>query len=179
MQEVVQACAALLAPLCKSAGVELWLKVVAGDRCLRGDEVRLRQILLNILNNAVKFTPTGGRVSLTVAWNEENALEVEVSDTGIGIAPDDLGKVLLPFGQAGDIMTRKHQGTGLGLPLTKALVELHGGRLRIESALGQGTTVRITFPPQRTVTATPASVPLESKPASAESDLEEVRAARA
>ncbi len=157
MQEVVQACAALLAPLCKSAGVELWLKVVAGDRCLRGDEVRLRQILLNILNNAVKFTPSGGRVSLTVAWNEENALEVEVSDTGIGIAPDDLGKVLLPFGQAGDIMTRKHQGTGLGLPLTKALVELHGGRLRIESALGQGTTVRIAFPPQRTVTAAPAS----------------------
>jgi signal transduction histidine kinase len=180
MQEVVQACAALLAPLCKSAGVELWLKVAVGDRCLLGDEVRLRQILLNLLNNAVKFTPSGGRVSLVVAWSDENALEIEVSDTGIGIAPDDLGKVLLPFGQAGDIMTRKHQGTGLGLPLTKALVELHGGRLRIESALGEGTSVRIAFPQERTVVAAPAVSPAAaSKPASGESDIEEMRTARA
>ncbi|MFM9843050.1 MAG: ATP-binding protein, partial [Dongiaceae bacterium] len=126
------------------------------------------------------FTPSGGRVSLAVAWNDENALAIEVSDTGIGIAPDDLGKVLLPFGQAGDIMTRKHQGTGLGLPLTKALVELHGGRLQIESALGEGTTVRIAFPPQRTVAAAPASLPAAaSKPSSADSDLEEARAAHA
>jgi signal transduction histidine kinase len=178
MQEVVQACAALLAPFCKSAGVELWLKVNAADRCLRGDEVRLRQILLNLLNNAVKFTPSGGRVSLVVGWNEDNALEIEVSDTGIGIAPDDLGKVLQPFGQAGDIMTRKHQGTGLGLPLTKALVELHGGVLQISSALGQGTTVHIDFPPQRTVMTSPASQ--HAPPPTAAPDVQEqVRAIRA
>ena len=159
MQDVVRACAALLDPMCKSADVELQVAVTANDRCLRGDEVRLRQILLNLLNNAVKFTPPGGRVSLEIAWNAQNAMTVEIRDTGIGIAPEDLSRVLQPFGQAGDIMTRRHQGTGLGLPLTKALVELHGGRLQIESELGQGTVVHIVFPAERTVVQTPTALP--------------------
>lgn len=182
MQEVMQACAALLDPLCKSTRVELQLAFPANDRCLRGDEVRLRQILLNLLNNAVKFTPPGGRVSLEIGWDAQNAMVVEIRDTGIGIAPDDLSKVLQPFGQAGDIMTRKHQGTGLGLPLTKALVELHGGRLQIESTLGQGTTVRIVFPPERTEMAAPTPLPVVgtvSPSVAPASPSEEIRAARA
>jgi len=179
MQEVMQACAALLDPLCKASKVELHLAIAGSDRCLRGDEVRLRQILLNLLNNAVKFTPQGGRVSLEIAWDAQNAMIAEIKDTGIGIAPDDLNKVLQPFGQAGDIMTRKHQGTGLGLPLTKALVELHGGRLQIESALGQGTSVRIVFPPERTVMAVPIAMPVASASIAPQSPVEEIRAARA
>ncbi|HEY7689669.1 MAG TPA: HAMP domain-containing sensor histidine kinase [Dongiaceae bacterium] len=163
IQEVVQACAALLDPICKAASVTLQLSVATEGRCLRGDEVRLRQILLNLLNNAVKFTPAGGDVRLTIGWNEDNAMVVAISDTGIGIGPDDLSKVLQPFGQAGDIMTRRHQGTGLGLPLTKALVDLHGGRLQIDSELGQGTIVHIEFPPERTVMAAPGTASAEGK----------------
>ena len=173
MQDVVRACAALLDPMCKSANVELHVAVTANDRCLRGDEVRLRQILLNLLNNAVKFTPPDGRVSLEIAWNAQNAMTVEIKDTGIGIAPEDLSRVLQPFGQAGDIMTRRHQGTGLGLPLTKALVELHGGHLQVESELGQGTVVHILFPAERTVVQTPTAL------APVVPDAAPIRAARA
>jgi signal transduction histidine kinase len=180
MQDVVRACAALLDPMCKSANVELQVAVTANDRCLRGDEVRLRQILLNLLNNAVKFTPPEGRVSLEIAWNAQNGMTVEIKDTGIGIAPEDLSRVLQPFGQAGDIMTRRHQGTGLGLPLTKALVELHGGRLQVESELGQGTVVRIVFPAERTVMPGPAVLPpLGTAPAAVAPDATPIRAARA
>jgi signal transduction histidine kinase len=178
MQEVADACAALLDPMCKSSRVELQAAVAVNDRCLRGDEVRLRQILLNLLNNAVKFTPPGGQVSLDIGWNADNAMTVQIKDTGIGIASDDLSRVLQPFGQAGDIMTRRHQGTGLGLPLTKALVELHGGRLEIESELGQGTAVRITFPPERTVLTAPTPLPTAG-PAADAPDAVPIRAARA
>lgn len=112
-----------------------------------GDERRLKQILLNLLSNAIKFTDVGGSVILDATMDKDQSLMLIVSDTGIGMSADELEVALTPFGQVDSSMTRKYEGTGLGLPLTKALVELHGGQISIDSVKGSGTTVRIMFPP--------------------------------
>jgi signal transduction histidine kinase len=119
---------------------------------LRADERRLRQVLLNLLSNAVKFTPEGGDVRVTSA-RRNGGLLISVSDTGIGIASDDIPKVLAPFGQVESKIRRKHEGTGLGLPLAKQLVDLHGGLLTIDSKLDAGTTVTILLPASRMIAA--------------------------
>jgi signal transduction histidine kinase len=129
---------------------------------LTADERRLKQILLNILSNAVKFTPPGGHVAVR-ATVTAGGMAIIVADTGIGIAPEDLSKALRPFGQVDSRLARKYQGTGLGLPLAKAMTESHGGTLAIASTPGQGTTVTITLPAWRicgpTVTAIAAEQP--------------------
>ena len=116
---------------------------------LFADEGRIRQIALNLLSNAVKFTPAGGKVTLSASVDPQGAIAIAVTDTGIGMSAADIAVALERFGQAATPMSRAHEGTGLGLPLTKALSELHGGELTIVSAPGQGTTVTVTFPPQR------------------------------
>jgi signal transduction histidine kinase len=117
---------------------------------VRGDSRRLRQVFINLLSNAVKFTPEGGYVRVS-ARRWRGGLAVAVDDTGIGIAPDQIGKVLEPFGQVKGERSHKHDGTGLGLPIAKHLVELHGGVLTIESRLGQGTTVQVVLPSERLI----------------------------
>jgi signal transduction histidine kinase len=112
-----------------------------------------RQIVLNIVTNAIKFTPPGGKISVRTSAHAESGLILEVVDTGIGIEPGDIPRMLQPFTQGDSTMQRKHQGTGLGLPLTKGLVELHGGVLDIQSAPGKGTTVTIRFPKERMLSA--------------------------
>ena len=109
------------------------------------DERKFKQIVLNLLSNAVKFTPDGGRVHVS-AKLDTTKLEVEVRDTGIGIAPGDHAVVFEEFKQVGRDYTRKAEGTGLGLALTKRFVELHGGEIRLESALGKGSTFTFTLP---------------------------------
>ncbi len=118
---------------------------------LRGDERRIRQILLNLLSNASKFTPDGGSVRITADADEKHGMRIRVVDTGIGIAKKDFEKVLAPFGQVRDRTTRIIEGTGLGLPLTKTLVEKHGGELDLKSRPGKGTTITIRFPSDRLV----------------------------
>ncbi len=112
------------------------------------DRRRVSQILLNLLSNAVKFTPEGGTVRV-ILWCRGGAIGVDIADTGIGIAADDIPRVLEPFGQIDSHLSRKYTGTGLGLPLSVRLMQLHGGRLDIDSTLGAGTTVTITFPADR------------------------------
>jgi signal transduction histidine kinase len=112
------------------------------------DQRRISQVLLNLLSNAVKFTPEGGTVQVAV-WRRDGAMGVAIADTGIGIAADDIPRVLEPFGQIDSQLSRKYAGTGLGLPLSVRLMQLHGGRLEIESTLGAGTTVTIAFPADR------------------------------
>ncbi|WP_341702208.1 PAS-domain containing protein [Ferrovibrio sp.] len=112
---------------------------------LQADERMLRQMLLNLLSNAVKFTPGGGRAWVTAA-TADGHLDISVHDTGVGMAPQDIPKALAPFGQVIGVLTRQHQGTGLGLPLVKSLAELHHGSLSITSAPGQGTTATIRLP---------------------------------
>jgi len=112
---------------------------------LWGDPRLLRQALLNLLSNAIKFTPAEGTVVLA-ARQDGTAIVLEVSDTGIGIAEEDLPRIMEPFVQGEVARNRKFEGTGLGLALTKAMVEAHGGILEIESRVGLGTTVRIKLP---------------------------------
>jgi signal transduction histidine kinase len=118
---------------------------------LRGDERKTKQVFVNLITNAVKFTPAGGRIAITARFDPEDGLAITVADTGIGIAEDDLDRVLKPFEQVDSSASRQHQGTGLGLPLVKAIMEVHGGRLRLESTLGSGTTVTVVFPPERVI----------------------------
>ncbi len=120
---------------------------------LRADERHLKQILLNLLSNAIKFTPVYGKVTVNIRTNNDLCVEISVSDTGIGIAPSDIEKVLQPFGQVAESHKRNHSGTGLGLPICKSLMELHDGRIIIESMPGVGTTVTVRFPPERTLHA--------------------------
>ncbi len=120
------------------------------------DERRVQQVLLNLMSNAIKFTPAGGEVAVKTRWVEGLGLEISVSDTGIGIAEDKLQTAFEPFGQVENAYTRKYEGTGLGLPLAKALIELHGGELFLESEPEAGTTARFYLP---TELAVPRSAP--------------------
>jgi signal transduction histidine kinase len=109
------------------------------------DERKVKQVLLNLLSNAVKFTPEGGRVGLT-ATAAAHSITIAVSDTGIGIAPEDQAAIFEEFRQVGRDDARKQEGTGLGLTLAKKFVELHGGRISVQSQIGQGTTFTFTLP---------------------------------
>lgn len=116
---------------------------------LRADERRLKQILLNLLSNAVKFTGRGGQVTVKAYVEADGALVMEVADTGIGIAPEDIPKAFAPFSQIDGSDTRRYEGSGLGLPLARALAELHQASLDLESAVGVGTTAVVRFPAPR------------------------------
>jgi signal transduction histidine kinase len=110
-----------------------------------GDERKIKQIMLNLLSNAVKFTPEGGKISLK-ATAEDSSVMVSVQDTGIGIAPEDQEAIFEEFRQVGTDYEKKREGTGLGLTLTKKFVDLHGGKIWVESELGKGSTFSVTFP---------------------------------
>jgi signal transduction histidine kinase len=126
-------------------GIDLTLEVDKDLGAFRADERKFKQIVLNLLSNAVKFTPDGGRVSVA-AKKDTTRVEIAVRDTGIGIAPEDHAAVFEEFKQVGRDYTKKAEGTGLGLALTKRFVELHGGDIRLESALGTGSTFTISLP---------------------------------
>lgn len=121
------------------------------------DELKLKQILINLLSNAVKFTPEGGTITVEAAVAEAGRFVIRVRDTGVGIPAEDIPKVFLPFHQLNSKLSRKYEGTGLGLPLTRAFVELHGGAIEIDSAPGVGTTVSVLFPAERVLPARGAS----------------------
>lgn len=113
------------------------------------DERRIKQVLINLLSNAVKFTPSGGEVHLSAFLDGGGGMIVSIKDTGIGIAAEDISKVLSPFGQVDSSLSREYEGTGLGLHLARTLMGLHGGRLVIASELGVGTEVSCHFPAER------------------------------
>ncbi len=143
---LIQGCITMVKERAEIGGLDLSYKVAEAIPSIQADELRLKQILLNLLSNAIKFTPDGGKVRIEVEASDDNALLLKVADTGIGIEKEDITKVLQPFGQVKDIMRRDHDGTGLGLSLTKSLTELHGGNLAIESEVGKGTTITVTLP---------------------------------
>jgi two-component system, cell cycle sensor histidine kinase PleC len=122
---------------------------------VRADKRIVRQVLLNLVGNAVKFTPPGGRVSIAATRDSHGGVALSVRDTGIGIDPEDLTEILTPFGTAKRQATTAAHGTGLGLPLSKAFAELHGGTLDIQPAAGGGTIVTVLLPPSRVIEAPP------------------------
>ena len=134
-------------------GVALTLELPEEPPPLRADQRKLKQILVNLLSNAIKFTEAGGKVALKVWCRVDSGYVFQVVDTGIGIALDDIPKALSPFQQIDSEINRKYEGTGLGLPLTKALVEMHGGYLDLQSEVGVGTAVTVRFPAERIVSS--------------------------
>jgi signal transduction histidine kinase len=116
---------------------------------VRADEIRLKQILINLLSNAVKFTPQHGEVSVTVGRSANGDVTFTVKDTGIGMAPEDIPRIMLPFQQVDDRLNRQYEGTGLGVPLALAMAKLHGGSLTYDSERGRGTTATLTLPAER------------------------------
>lgn len=131
--------------------IALSIDVIENPPGLLGDERRIVQVFINLLSNAVKFTPEGGSVSFVAELDERDGYVVSVSDTGIGIPKQDLTKVMMPFEQSLDIKTGTREGTGLGLALSHSLMKLHSGMIEIASDLGMGTTVKLHFPPERTI----------------------------
>jgi signal transduction histidine kinase len=125
--------------------IQLSLDVDQRLGSFEADERKFKQIVVNLLSNAVKFTPDGGRVEVSAKLDTDH-VAIAVKDTGIGIAPEDHAAVFEEFKQVGRDYTRKAEGTGLGLALTRRFVELHGGEVRLESALGKGSTFTITLP---------------------------------
>ena len=142
----------------RAAGLDLTAEPAAGLPTLLADERRLKQIVLNLLTNAVKFTPAGGRVVLSASSTAEGGVALVVADTGIGMKPEEIPVALEAFRQVDGGLTRRQEGTGLGLPLARALAELHGGMLTITSAPGEGTAVTVTLPRERVIEQPIASV---------------------
>ena len=139
----------LLSEKANEGHIQIKTQIDGTPPLLWADDRRVKQIFLNLMTNAVKFTPEGGKIIMRAGVSDDGAVTVSVADTGIGIAPEDIPKVMEPFRQADNTLSRKHEGTGLGLPLAKSFVELHGGTLELESQVGVGTTVKVTFPAHR------------------------------
>ena len=128
---------------------------------LSADPTRLKQILLNLISNAVKFTGSGGSVIVAAGRSSDGGIAFEVRDTGEGMSADEVEIALQPFGQIETAHARRYQGTGLGLPLAQRLAELHGGSLSVHSERGCGTSVVITLPPSRVMEAPGATISSE------------------
>lgn len=141
------------------AGAGLSLETNFTDQRLvvLGDGQRIKQVVLNLLSNAIKFTDQGGLISLTAGVAEDGSAYLNVTDTGIGMTGNEIETSLMPFGQVESGMTRNYDGSGLGLPLSKSVMEAHGGTLRIESVPSRGTSVTASFPHERMI-ATAARV---------------------
>ncbi len=147
--EIIDECLRIVSGRIKSKHIRAVADVMPDMPLLWGDKRKIRQVLLNLLSNAVKFTPEAGVIRVTGRIDANNAMHMIVADTGIGIPEDDISKALSVFGQVH--RSQSHEGTGLGLPLCKMYAELHGGKLVLSSRVGEGTTVRISFPHQRTL----------------------------
>ena len=148
---MVASCQRLVGARAKDAGVALTMDVPDDLPAFHADERRVRQILLNLLTNAIKFTHAGGAVTIGAAVDSKGKFVFTVADTGPGIAPEHLEHVLTPFHQVDGSLGRMHEGAGLGLPLSKSLAKLHGGKLTLESTPEEGTTVMVAFPADRTI----------------------------
>jgi signal transduction histidine kinase len=133
----------------ESRGIELSIKLSDEEVDIWADELAMKQIFLNLLSNAIKFSRDGGEVCIRVVSDQPDLAIVQFEDHGIGMNEEELERALQPFGQAKPSTTRNYGGTGLGLPITKGLIEAHGGKLAIDSRAGQGTIARITLPTER------------------------------
>ncbi|MDX1483909.1 MAG: ATP-binding protein [Alphaproteobacteria bacterium] len=147
----IKTCIKMLHEQAETAGLNPITFDHEGSTVLDADEKKFRQIVINLVSNAIKFTPEGGSVSISTCLEEDGRFRMTVADTGIGIEPENIANVLEAFTQVDSTLARKYEGTGLGLPITKALVELHGGTLGIESEVGMGTRAIVHLPATRVV----------------------------
>lgn len=146
MRNHIMSCIKVVTPLAARKGQHLESKIESGSLMINADEVKVKQVLFNLLSNAIKFTPHGGFITVeaqSLEWQGQPAVKVSVIDTGIGLKPEDLPNIFEEFRQADSSYTREYPGTGLGLPIAKRFVDMHGGRLDVESKFGEGS--RFTF----------------------------------
>ena len=139
----------IIRPRAEEAGLTLATELPPALPCFHADERKIKQILINLLSNAVKFTPAPGSVTLAAIRRADGGFALEVADTGIGIAAEDIAAAMAPFGQVDTGLNRKYEGTGLGLPLVKTFIELHGGTFTLESEVDVGTIATALFPKGR------------------------------
>ena len=159
LQSLAATASRILRERAASRGIAILPEFAAEDIVIRADERAIKQIFLNLLGNAIKFSREGGTIHLRVAREGSGTAIVEVEDHGIGMTAEEQKRALEPFGQAQATTTRIYGGTGLGLPITKGLIEAHGGRLTIASRPGQGTTVRLALPTEAAWLPTPSLHP--------------------
>jgi signal transduction histidine kinase len=162
LAELVTRSLRLIAPRAEESGLTVTERLPPDLRDVTADEIRLKQALLNLLSNAVKFTPKGGHVEVSARETEDGAIEIAVADDGIGMRPEEVPVALEPFRQLDSRLSRHFEGTGLGLPLAKRLIELHGGSLAIETALERGTRVTLRLPRERVLRRAPASLSMSA-----------------
>jgi signal transduction histidine kinase len=153
VSDLVEECLTLLRAKAEEGHVRLKNALPKNLPSLRADPRAVKQLLLNFLSNAVKFTPEGGEVR--VEAKDDAGLALSVIDNGIGMTAAEIDVALAPFGQVDSRLARRHDGTGLGLPICRSLMELHGGELRLTSAPNVGTTLTAWFPPERVIRGTP------------------------
>lgn len=146
--DVLTDCVRLMAPGAGEADIALTAALPAAAPGVLGDRRRLKQIVLNLLSNAVKFTPAGGTVRVSLTFDDDG-VAITVADSGLGMSAEQIPIALAPFGQVDSSLSRRHEGTGLGLPLCRRFAEAHGGSLSIESVLGEGTSVTVHLPAER------------------------------
>jgi two-component system, cell cycle sensor histidine kinase PleC len=150
---ICEDCHHLLRVKAKNKGVEIVEEYEEGMPKLWADEKALRQIILNLMSNSIKFTPKGGTITLKAGWTASGGQYIAVKDTGLGIPEDEIADVLSNFGQGSNAIKTAEQGTGLGLPIVQGLVELHGGHFILRSKVGVGTETIALFPPERVIEA--------------------------
>ena len=150
MREALESALTMVRERANRQGIELTLDLQLDDDVIEADERKVKQVLFNLLSNAVKFTPPGGHVTVT-ARTESDGIRIAVSDSGIGIAPADQSRIFEAFQQVGSGPGGAQEGTGLGLGLARRFVELHGGRIEVQSELGVGSTFTFTLPARRPV----------------------------
>jgi two-component system cell cycle sensor histidine kinase PleC len=171
LDEVVQGCLSFFQGAARQAQVSLHCRAETSVPLVRGDASKLKQVISNIMSNAVRFTLPGGSVTLTLGRTAEGGARLSVRDTGIGMTEEEIRFALQPFGQVDGGHTRWREGTGLGLPIARALVGLHGGTLEVASGKGTGTEVVISLPNPDEVTlvtkdrASEVSAPGRNRPA--------------
>jgi two-component system cell cycle sensor histidine kinase PleC len=149
VKRAIERCIRVVATRADDSGLTLNTDLPDTLPFITADERKLKQILINLISNAVKFTEAGGSITIEARSGSDEGVIIRVIDTGIGIAKDDIPKVLRAFEQVDSSLSRTHEGTGLGLPLTKSLVELHDGTLELDSEIGVGTTVSVRLPAAR------------------------------
>jgi two-component system, cell cycle sensor histidine kinase PleC len=155
IDEMLTSCLSSFQLMSQEAGVQLNRRIDAELPLVRGDVVKMRQIFTNLVSNAIKFTRPGGTITVTANRLSDGSTMIAVTDTGIGMTDEELRIAMMPFGQVDGGRSRLREGTGLGLPIAKSLVELHGGKLTIRSEKNAGTVVTTVFPSRHDVTATP------------------------
>jgi diguanylate cyclase (GGDEF)-like protein len=173
VDDVINEVINVMKPLAENKFIEIFISIEEGISTITADRVKLKQILYNLLSNAIKFTPEGGTVKVAVAGEMPDKeyqgnipggefVRFSVQDTGIGISPEDRGKIFDEFEQASTSFSKKYEGVGLGLALTRKLVELHGGKITVESNLGEGSTFTFLLPVSSPVTEAAASENIEA-----------------